>query len=96
MGPMSIGAEVEVKSLPNSDSWRQGRRMVNLGVIVDGLKEGCRRCHELLQLSDCVGECNITKVMTCLLTIPRFAFILTMYDYILNNLNMYNLILSMY
>ena len=58
-GPMSIGAEVEVnteRSLPNSDSWREGRRIVNLGVVVDGLKDGCGRCHQLLQLTDCVGE----------------------------------------
>ena len=30
--PMSIGAEVDVKSLTNSDSWREGRRIVNIGV----------------------------------------------------------------
>jgi len=53
---MSIEAEVEVKSLPNSDSWREGRRIVNLGVIVVGLKEGRRRCHQLLQLTDYVGQ----------------------------------------
>jgi len=44
--PMSIGAEVEVKSLPNSDSWREGHRIVKLGVVVDGLKEGRGQYHQ--------------------------------------------------
>ena len=43
---MSVGAEVEVKSLPNSDSWREGRRIVKLVVVVDGLREGCGQYHQ--------------------------------------------------
>ena len=59
---MSIGVEVEVKSLSNSDSWGEGRIIVNIAVVVNGLKEGCGRCHQLLQLIDCVLE---SKVMIC-------------------------------
>ena len=62
-GPISIGAKVKVKYLPNSDSWRDGRRIVNLNVVVGGLKERCGRCHQLLQLTDCVGKSNITNVI---------------------------------
>ena len=47
-GPMSFGAEVKVKSLANTDLWREGQRIVNLGVVVDGLKEECGRCDQLL------------------------------------------------
>ena len=48
--------EPRLKSLSNSDSWGEGRIIVNIAVVVNGLKEGCGRCHQLLQLTDCVGE----------------------------------------
>ena len=38
---------------------------MNLGVVVDGLTEGCRRCHQLVELTDCVVDSNIAKVMIC-------------------------------
>ena len=47
---MSIGAEVEANSLSNSDVWIEGQKIVNIGVVVDGLKERFGRCHQLRQL----------------------------------------------
>ena len=35
---------------------------MSLGVIVDGIKDEYMRCHQLLQLIDCVLE---SKVMIC-------------------------------
>ena len=78
----------------NENSWREGRRIVNLGVEVEVFE----RCHQLLQLTDCRVKSIIAKVMVILLTFPRFAFILSMQVYIwkvLYPLNMYKLILSM-
>ena len=37
-------------------SWREGRRIVELGVIVDQLKVGCSDCKEVLNLVNTVEE----------------------------------------
>jgi hypothetical protein len=39
----------------DSDSWRDGRRVVDLAVLADGLN-ACQLCSQPLQLSNCVGE----------------------------------------
>jgi hypothetical protein len=35
--------------------WRDGRRVVELGTLADGLK-ACQLCGQQLQLSNCVGD----------------------------------------
>ena len=37
------------------NQWRVGRRVVELGVLADGLK-GCNLCGQPLHLSSCIGE----------------------------------------
>ena len=43
------------ESMEISDSWRSGRRVVDLGVLADGLSK-CTFCSYPLHLSDTVGE----------------------------------------
>jgi len=57
--------------------------MVNLGVIVDGLKERSGQHHQLLQLTDCDGESNIAKVMIlCYLfhDLPSFSLCMHIFE----------------
>ena len=39
----------------NSEQWRVGRRVVELGTLADGLK-GCKLCGQPLHLTNCVAE----------------------------------------
>nr|XP_006824631.1 PREDICTED: uncharacterized protein LOC102805567 [Saccoglossus kowalevskii] len=36
--------------------WKEGRRIVELGVFVDHLSKGCKKCVYPLNVTDCVGE----------------------------------------
>jgi hypothetical protein len=40
----------------NLNDWREGRRIVELGVLVSGLQKGCDKCGRTLQLFNCVQE----------------------------------------
>jgi len=50
------GVQLQSENVSQSDdSWRYGRRVVELSVLADGLK-ACRLCSQPLHLADCVGE----------------------------------------
>ncbi|XP_069109309.1 uncharacterized protein [Argopecten irradians] len=46
----------ECRNIPNEDnSWRTGRRIVELGALAEGLA-GCKLCGNPLHLTNCLGE----------------------------------------
>lgn len=47
--------ECEISCRPN-DGWREGRRLVELGTVVDALRKGCQQCGLLLNIVDTVRE----------------------------------------
>ena len=47
-----MGAEEEVRT---TGSWQEGRRVVELDLLADGLKS-CQRCSQPLRLDDIIGE----------------------------------------
>ena len=50
-----VDSEDGSQSDKNEWNWRSGRRVVELGVLADGLSKCCKCCHPL-HLSNCVGE----------------------------------------
>lgn len=38
------------------NSWREGRRIIEMGTLADNLKKGCGMCGNILQFSNILGE----------------------------------------
>lgn len=52
---------IEVHHDPDSltcekNSWREGRRIIEMGTLADNLKKGCGMCGNILQFSNILGE----------------------------------------
>ncbi|XP_062590039.1 uncharacterized protein LOC134251653 [Saccostrea cucullata] len=48
-------AREEIVEPTGKNDWSEGRRIIELGILANNLKE-CKRCGQPLHLSDCVGE----------------------------------------
>ena len=52
---VAVEEVISTENEKEGDNWRVGRRVVDLGILADGLKQ-CGLCGQPLHLNNCVGE----------------------------------------